>query len=71
MKKPGIQAIDLLTGEAIPLVRDKHTSDDFIDFLKILHGKYAEGDVIRIILDNHTVHTCKKVKSFLATIPDS
>lgn len=64
-----LAAIDLLTGEAIPLVRDKHTSDDFIDFLKILHGKYPEGDVIRIILDNHTVHTCKKVKSFLATMP--
>lgn len=64
-----LAAIDLLTGEAIPLVRDKHTSDDFIDFLKILHRKYPEGDVIRIILDNHTVHTCKKVKSFLATMP--
>lgn len=64
-----LAAIDLLTGEAIPLVRDKHTSDDFIAFLKILHGKYPEGDVIRIILDNHTVHTCKKVKSFLATMP--
>lgn len=64
-----LAAIDLLTGEAIPLVRDKHTADDFIDFLKILHGKYPEGDVIRIILDNHTVHTCKKVKAFLAAIP--
>ena len=64
-----LAAIDLLTGEAIPLVRDKHTADDFIDFLKILHGKYPEGDVIRIILDNHTVHTCKKVKAFLAAMP--
>ena len=64
-----LAAIDLLTGEAIPLVRDKHTADDFIDFLKILHGKYPEGDVIRIILDNHTVHTCKKVKAFLAVMP--
>ena len=64
-----LAAIDLLTGEAIPLVRDKHGADDFIDFLKILNGKYPEGDVIRIILDNHTVHTCKKVKAFLATMP--
>lgn len=64
-----LAAIDLLTGEAIPLVRDKHTADDFIDFLKILNSKYPEGDIIRIILDNHSVHTSKKVKSFLATMP--
>ena len=38
-----LAAIDLLTGEAIPLVRDSHTADDFIDFLKILNGKYPKG----------------------------
>ena len=64
-----LAAIDLLTGEAVPLVRYKHTSDDFIDFLKILNEKYPEGDIIRVILDNHTVHTSKKVKAFLATMP--
>lgn len=62
-------AIDLLTGEAIPLVRDKHTSDDFIDFLKLLNGKYPEGDIMRVILDNHAVHTSKKAKAFFATMP--
>lgn len=60
-----LAAIDLLTGEAVPLVRDKHTSDDFIDFLKILNEKYPEGDIIRVILDNHTVHTSKRSKHFL------
>lgn len=64
-----LAGIDLLSGEAIPLVRDSHTSDDFIDFLKILDGRYPEGDIIRIVLDNHTVHTCKKVKNFLSTMP--
>lgn len=64
-----LAAIDLLTGEAIPLVRDRHTSEDFIDFLKLLNAKYPEGDIIRIILDNHSVHTSKKVKAFLATMP--
>lgn len=61
--------IDLLTGEAITLVRDSHTSTDFIDFLKILDDKYPQGNIIRIVLDNHTVHTCKKVKDFLSTMP--
>ena len=59
-----LAAIDLLTGEAIPLVRDTHSSTDFIDFLKILDNKYPQGDVIRIVLDNHSVHTCQKVKDF-------
>ncbi len=64
-----LAGIDLLTGEAIPLVRDTHTSDDFIDFLKILNEKYPEGDTIRIVLDNHSVHTSKKVKDYLSTMP--
>lgn len=63
-----LAAIDLLAGETVPLVRDKHTSDDFIDFLKILNEIYPEGDIIRVILDNHTVHTSKKVKAFLITM---
>ena len=64
-----LAGIDLLTGEAIPLVRDTHKSEDFIDFLKILNEKYPEGDTIQVILDNHTVHTSKKVKQYLETIP--
>ncbi len=64
-----LAAIDLLTGEAIPLVRDTHNSDDFIDFLKILNERYPKGDTIQVILDNHSVHTSKKVKQFLSTIP--
>ena len=64
-----LAGIDLLSGEAIPLVRDSHTSTDFIDFLKILDDKYPQGDTIRLVLDNHSVHTCKKVKDFLSTVP--
>ena len=64
-----LAGIDLLTGEAIPLVRDTHSANDFIDFLKILNSKYPEGDTIRIILDNHSVHTSKKVKEYLSTLP--
>jgi len=65
-----LAAIDLLTGEAIPLVRDTHNSDDFIDFLKLLNERYPEGDTIQVILDNHSVHTSKKVKQFLLTLPN-
>ena len=64
-----LAGIDLLTGEAIPLVRDTHKSSDFIDFLKILDKKYPAQDTIRIILDNHTAHTSKETKRFLAAMP--
>lgn len=64
-----LAAIDLLTGEAIPLVRDTHKSEDFIDFLKILNEKYPQGDTIQVILDNHTVHTSQKIKQYLKTMP--
>ncbi len=64
-----LAAIDLLTGEAIPLVRNTHNSDDFIDFLKILNERYPEGDTIQVILDNHSVYTSKKVKQYLSTLP--
>lgn len=65
-----LAGIDLLTGEAIPLVSDTHKSSDFVRFLKILDLKYPEQDTIRIILDNHSAHTSKETKDFLATMPE-
>ena len=35
-----LAAIDLKSGEAIPLVRDKHSSTEYIEFLKLLDDKY-------------------------------
>lgn len=51
------------------LVSDTHKSADFIEFLKILDQKYPEGDTIRLILDNHSAHTSKETKKYLATLP--
>ena len=65
-----LAGIDLLTGEAIPLVSETHKSSDFIEFLKILNAKYPEGDTIRLILDNHSAHKSKETKQFLATLPE-
>ena len=36
-----LAGIDLLTGEAIPLVSETHKSSDFIEFLKILDKKIS------------------------------
>ncbi len=64
-----LAGIDLLTGEAFPLVRETHKSSDFIAFLEILDQRYPEGDKIRLVLDNHSAHTSKETKAFLATKP--
>lgn len=64
-----LAAIDLQTGEAIPLVRDKHSSKEYIEFLKLLDGKYPEGEKIRIVLDNLKVHTSEATRKYLATVP--
>ena len=64
-----LAAIDLQTGEANPLVRDKHSSTEYIEFLKLLDDKYPKGDKIRIVLDNLKVHTSEATRKYLATVP--
>ena len=64
-----LAGIDLQTGEAIPLIRESHNSDDYIDFLKILDAKYPKGDKIRLVLDNLKVHTSEATKEYLTTVP--
>lgn len=64
-----LAAIDLQTGEAIPLVRDRHSSSEYIEVLKLLDDKYQKGDKIRIVLDNLKVHTSEATRKYLATVP--
>ena len=64
-----LAAIDLQTGEAIPLVRDKHSSMKYIEFLKLLDDKYPKGDKLRIVLDNLKVNTSEATRKYLATVP--
>ena len=64
-----LAAIDLQTGEAIPLVRDKHSSMEYIEFLKLLDDKYPKEDKLRIVLDNLKVHTSEATRKYLATVP--
>jgi len=64
-----LAGIDLLTGEAIPLVSETHKSSDFIEFLQILDAKYPKGEIIRLILDNHSAHKSKETQKYLASNP--
>ena len=64
-----LAGIDLQTGEAIPLVRDRHSSKEYVEFLSLLDAKYPKGDKIRLVLDNLKVHTSEETRKYLATVP--
>ena len=64
-----LAGIDLQTGEAIPLVRDRHSSQEYIEFLSLLDAKYPKGDKIRLVLDNLKVHTSEETRKYLAKVP--
>jgi len=58
-------AIDLLTGNIHIILRDKHRSEEFIEFLKHLDTIYPKEVKIKVVLDNHSAHTSKKTRDYL------
>jgi hypothetical protein len=52
----GLAGIDLLSGKVHALVRDRHRSREFIEFLKLLDAAYPVHTAIKLILDNHSAH---------------
>ena len=65
-----LAGIDLLTGKVHALVRDRHRSREFIEFLKLLDAAYPPQTAIKLILDNHSAHISKESKTWLAAQPD-
>ena len=64
-----LAGIDLLTGKVHALVRDRHRSREFIEFLKLLDAAHPASTAIKLILDNHSAHISKETKSWLTTRP--
>jgi len=65
-----LAGIDLLSGEILGLVRARHRSAEFIEFLELADAHYPAGARIRLVLDNHSAHISKATRSFLATRPN-
>ena len=65
-----LAGIDLLSGEVLGLVRKRHRSAEFIEFLRLADARYPAGARIRIVLDNHSAHISKETRAFLATLPN-
>ena len=64
-----LAGIDLISGLVHGIVRDRHRSQEFVEFLKTLDEHYAPGVSVRVILDNHSAHTSKETYAYLATKP--
>jgi transposase len=61
--------IDLLTGHVHALVKDRHRSREFIEFLKLLDAVYPADTAIEVILDNHSAHVSRETTSWLSAQP--
>src|ERR1700726_683474 len=64
-----LAGIDLLTGKVHALVKDRHRSREFIEFLKLLNTAYPADTAIKLILDNHSAHISRETQAWLATQP--
>jgi len=65
-----LAGIDLWNGEVMGLVRDRHRSAEFIEFLRLADTHYPAGARIRMVLDNHSAHISRETRAFLATVPN-
>jgi len=64
-----LAGIDLLSGKVHALVKDRHRSREFIEFLELLDTAYPAHTAIKLILDNHSAHISKETRAWLADRP--
>src|SRR4030088_2234845 len=64
-----LAGIDLLTGKVHALVKDRHRSREFVEFLKLLDAAYPAGTAIKLILDNHSAHISRETRAWLDARP--
>lgn len=65
-----LAGIDLHDGHVLGIVRERHRSREFIEFLQCADARYPEDWKIRIIMDNHSSHISKETMSWLKTKPN-
>lgn len=64
-----IAGIDLQDGTVEGIVRERRRSREFVELLEALDAKYPEGHVIRLVLDNHSVHRSRETRAWLEGHP--
>jgi transposase len=51
------------------LVKERHRSREFIEFLKLLDAAYPASTAIKLILDNHSAHISRETRAWLDARP--
>jgi DDE superfamily endonuclease len=57
------------SGKVHALVKDRHRSREFFEFLKLLDAAYPASTAIKLILDNRAAHISKETKASVAAKP--
>jgi transposase len=65
-----LAGINLMNGVVHGLVRERHRSLEFIEFLELINEAYAPQTKIRIVLDNHSAHVSRQLQEYLASKPN-
>jgi transposase len=59
--------LDILTGKVIGDCRNRHTSAEYIAFLKTLDKKCLKEKTLHIVADNYSTHKTDEVQKYLKT----
>jgi transposase len=65
-----LAGIDLLSGEVLGLVRERHRSRECVEFLSLADQYYPSGARIRVVLDNHSAHISRETRAYLTSVPN-
>ncbi|GHU10549.1 hypothetical protein FACS1894151_10000 [Spirochaetia bacterium] len=63
-------ALDYITGKVIGDCKDRHTSEDYLKFIKKLDKQCEEGKTLHIIADNYKTHNSKLLQEYIAKRPN-
>ena len=61
-------ALEIASGRVVGECRERHTGDDFLEFLKRVSRTFCKGD-LHIVLDNSSIHSTPAVVNWLEQHP--
>jgi len=65
-----LAGIDLRSGEVLGLVRERHRSQEFVEFLGLANQHYPLGARIRVVLDHPSAHVFRETRAHLTSVPN-
>jgi transposase len=63
-------ALDYLTGKVIGECRDRHTSEEYLKFIKKPDKECEQGKELHIIADNYKTHNSKLLREYIGKHPE-